>query len=149
MSLWYLGTCTSLRGGPRWVFTFSLFLIEENFSYQDLFSKWKNIVRNLSYRILKSRKYIHCARELKSRNFPKINLKIYLLLQFLRWSLDTWLLCSRDQYNTFNQSYFWFRRQKWRYRILSFQILHFWWFLAGWRHFSAICRKMALNWRQI
>ena len=36
------------------------------------FSEWKNIVPNLSYRILKSQKYIqlHCVHELKSR-FPE------------------------------------------------------------------------------
>ena len=46
----------------RSIFTFWLFLLEENVSYQELFSEWKNYVLSQSYRILKSRKYIqlHC-----------------------------------------------------------------------------------------
>ena len=53
-------------GGPRSIFTFLLFLIVENGSYQELFSEWKNIVPSQSYWIFKSRKYIqlHCARKL-------------------------------------------------------------------------------------
>ena len=62
----------SLRGGLRSIFTFLLFLIEENGSYREFFSEWKNIVPSQSYWIFKSQKYIqlHCARELKSR-FPE------------------------------------------------------------------------------
>ena len=54
-----LGT-VALRGPgiPKSIFTYSVFLIEEDVSYQELFSKWKNIVPNLSYCILKLRKYI-------------------------------------------------------------------------------------------
>ena len=63
-----------LRGqeGPRSIFTFLLFLIEENASYQELFSELKNIVPSQSYRIFKSQKYIqlHCAHELQSQ-FPE------------------------------------------------------------------------------
>ena len=36
-------------GGPRSIFTFLLFLIEENDSYQELFSEWQNIVPSQSY----------------------------------------------------------------------------------------------------
>ena len=44
--------------GPRSIFTFSLFLIEENVSYQEIFRNEKNIVPNLSYHIFKSQNYI-------------------------------------------------------------------------------------------
>ena len=70
--------------GRRSIFSFSLFLIEKNVSYQDLFSDWKNIVPNLSYRILKSRKYIYnyiaCANLI--RDFAKINLKSFSSCSF-------------------------------------------------------------------
>ena len=45
-------------GGPSSIFTLCLILIEENVSYQELFSDWKNIVPSLSYRGFKSQKYI-------------------------------------------------------------------------------------------
>ena len=51
---------------PRSIFTFLLFLIEENVSYQELFTKRKNIVPSQNYWLFKSQKYIqlHCAHEL-------------------------------------------------------------------------------------
>ena len=54
------------QGGPRSIFTFWLFLIEEHASYQELFSEWKNLVPSQSYRIFKCQKYIqlHYVREL-------------------------------------------------------------------------------------
>ena len=47
-------------------FHFLLFFIEENASYQEFISEWKNFVPSQSYWIFKLRKYIqlHCAREL-------------------------------------------------------------------------------------
>ena len=41
--------------GLKLISTFSLFPIEENVSYQELFSGWKNIVPSQSYRIFKSK----------------------------------------------------------------------------------------------
>ena len=59
------GNCIK-GGGPRSIFTFSLFLIEENGSYQELFSEWKNIVPYQSCRNFNPQKYIqlHFVREL-------------------------------------------------------------------------------------
>ena len=36
-------------GGPRSIFTFLLFLIEENATYQELFTELKNIALSLKY----------------------------------------------------------------------------------------------------
>ena len=97
-----------------------LFLIEGKSSCQELFSEWKNIVPTQSYCFLKSRKYIqlHYTRELYCDS-PKINFKIYLLLHFLSYWLETWKFCSRDQNETFDWVDFWLRHQKWEYRILK------------------------------
>ena len=62
-----------LRGqGVRVRFSLFLFLMEENASYQKLFSGWKKIAPSQSYHILKSQKFIqlHCVYQLQSR-FPK------------------------------------------------------------------------------
>ena len=53
------------QGGPRSIFTFLLFLIKGNASYQKLFSERKNIVPRQSYRILKSIFYRFRGRPLK------------------------------------------------------------------------------------
>ena len=42
---------------------FLLFLIEENVSYLEIFTKWKNIVPIQSYRGFESRKYIQIRYE--------------------------------------------------------------------------------------
>ena len=65
------------RGGPKSIFNILLFLIiEENGSYQELFSEWKNIVPSQNT-------YNNIAHRNFNRDFPKINFKIYLLLHFL------------------------------------------------------------------
>ena len=73
------------RGGPRSIFTSWLFLIEgDASSYQELFSDWKNIVLSWSYCISNLKiTYNYTTRMNFKRDFPKINLKIYLLLQIL------------------------------------------------------------------
>ena len=113
------------RGCPRSIFTFSLFLIKDNVSYQELFTGWKNIIPSLSYHILKSQKYIQldCAHELKSR-FPKNylqNLSSPTVNEMESWYLV--VLCSRTQYKTFIQSDCWFMPQKWKCRILNMPTL--------------------------
>ena len=70
----FLKKDTLLRGPGRLVSIFIFFLTEETVSYQELFSKWKNIVLIQTYHIFKSRKYIHL----------QFGCGLYLLLHFLR-----------------------------------------------------------------
>ena len=71
-------------GCPRPIFTFLLFLIMEELP--EYFFWYENVV--LTYNYIQHVK-INC-------DFPKIYLKLDLLLQFLMQSLGTENLCSRD-----------------------------------------------------
>ena len=58
-------------------------------SYQKLFFGLKNIVLSQSYHILKSQNtYNYIARANFNRTSPKINFKIHLFLQFLRYTFE-------------------------------------------------------------
>ena len=114
------------RGGSK--VDFHLFIDSDRGECQlpGTFFGMKSIVPNQSYHIFKSQKYIklHCAITLCDS--PKINFRIYLLLQFLSYGLETWELCSGDQNKAFDQADFLFRPQKWKYRILKNPNIHFW-----------------------
>ena len=114
---------------------FSLFVVSYRRECQlpENFSEWKNVVSSQSYRIFKSRKYIqlHCALNF-NRDFPKINLKNIFSYNFR----DKYLKLGRYVLGTRTKlSEFWFRPQKWKYRILKIASAHFWKIL-GYRQFS-------------
>ena len=55
--------------------------------------------------------YIYTTFANFKRDFPKINLKIYLLLQILSLGLETSYLCFIDYLETSKLADFWFRPQ--------------------------------------
>ena len=81
--------CFKGAGGPRSIFTFLLFLIEGNASYQEFFYRTKNIVfKVITFLNLENTdNYRMCVNF--ARNSPKINFKIYPLLRNLRKTLET------------------------------------------------------------
>ena len=72
-------------GGLRSIFTFWLFLKEGNASYQEIFSERKILflAKVIAFSNLENT-YNYIARTNFNCDSPKINIKIYLLLQF--WS---------------------------------------------------------------
>ena len=64
---------------------FLMFLVEENESYQDLFRNEKILFPAKVIALLNLKnKYNYIARSNFNRDFPKIDLKLHLLLQFSR-----------------------------------------------------------------
>ena len=75
--------------GPRSIVTFLLFLIVDNGSYQEHFFGMKKYCSQILSKVIE---FSNCENTSNytvdanlNRDFPKINFKIYLLLQFLRY----------------------------------------------------------------
>ena len=97
------------EGGPRSIFTFLLFLIQENVRYQEFFRDEKMWFPAKVIAI--SRK--STLKFIFSNSFWDFNLK-----------LGSYLLGT-------DLADFWFRSQKWKYWILKIPNLHFWSILAN------------------
>ena len=110
---------------------------EGSASHQTPFTGSKNTAPSRSYQ---TPKYGKCgqsqhARKLQTRspdNGHPRNLKIYPLPHFSRQIHETRKPCSINQNKTPDRADSQLRPQKWKYRILKFDALHFWWFLEGW-----------------
>ena len=97
---------------------------------RNIFSEWKDIVPDRRYRILKTRKCIACTKF--NRDSPKFNFKIYIILNFWRWSpgVDTKLLIGQIFYLGLRSENikFWICLLYQKSRILNFKnrYFHFW-----------------------